>query len=85
MLNLFTVPDLDRWTAVAWRDRQARGRWRRCSDAPLSLQEAKRLRDQGALEQALAFTAETETVMVRRRVRTIRHFPASVSAVRATP
>ena len=67
MLTLFDPEtlDLDTWTAIAERPRHERGRWKPVKDAPLSLREVQRLRDQRAIVQALKFEGETEVVVVK--------------------
>jgi len=70
VMTLHEVPDgldLDTWTPIAERRRSSDdGRWARVPGAPISLRQAQRLREAGKLVQALAYTDEVETVVVKR-------------------
>ena len=66
---LIDVPDLDldTWTPIASRPRMERGKWKTIEGAPMSLKQAQKLREQGALLQALRLDGENAVVVVKWR------------------
>jgi hypothetical protein len=66
MLTLFDTSDV--WTPIATRHRlEGKGKWVRVEGATMSLNQARRLREQGALVQALRYSGDFVTVVVQRR------------------